>query len=68
MRLKNLRKESNYAGWINGGYFVFNKKIFNYLPNKQSMLEREPINRLTNENQLSAFKHYGFWQCMIHQG
>ena len=28
------------------------------------MLEREPINRLTNENQLSAFKHYGFWQCM----
>ena len=51
-------------GWINGGYFVFNKKIFNYLPKKQSMLEREPINRLTNENQLSAFKHYGFWQCM----
>ena len=51
-------------GWINGGFFVFDKKIFNYLPKKQSMLEREPINRLTNENQLSAFKHYGFWQCM----
>lgn len=51
-------------GWINGGFFVFNKKIFNYLPKYQSMLEREPMNRLAKDRQLISFKHYGFWQCM----
>tara|TARA_X000000950_G_C13919812_1_gene662832 strand:+ start:9886 stop:10584 length:699 start_codon:yes stop_codon:yes gene_type:complete len=52
------------SGWINGGFFVFSKKIFNYLTNKQQMLEREPIQNLTKKNQLIAFKHFGFWQCM----
>ncbi len=52
------------SGWINGGFFVFNKKIFNYLTNKQQMLEREPIQNLTKKKQLIAFKHFGFWQCM----
>jgi glucose-1-phosphate cytidylyltransferase len=51
-------------GWINGGFFVLNKKIFNYLPKYQSMLEREPMNRLAKDRQLISFKHYGFWQCM----
>jgi len=51
-------------GWINGGFFIFNKKIFNYLSKKQTMLEREPMKKLTKDNQLSAYKHYGFWQCM----
>lgn len=51
-------------GWINGGFFVFNKKIFNYLPKYQSMLEREPMNKLVKDKQLISFKHYGFWQCM----
>jgi glucose-1-phosphate cytidylyltransferase len=51
-------------GWINGGFFVLNKKIFNYLPKYQSMLEREPMYRLTKDKQLISFKHYGFWQCM----
>lgn len=51
-------------GWINGGFFVLNKKIFNYLPKYQSMLEREPMNRLVKDRQLISFKHYGFWQCM----
>ena len=49
--------------WINGGFFVFNKKIFQYL-NKDSILERQPLERLAKEHQLVAYKHTGFWQCM----
>lgn len=51
-------------GWINGGFFVFTNKIFNYLSKKQTMLERQPIKKLVKNNQLCAFKHFGFWQCM----
>ncbi len=52
------------VGWINGGYFVFNKEIFNYIPNKNTMLERDTMKNLTLKKQLMAFKHNGFWQCM----
>ena len=51
-------------GWINGGFFVFNKKIFDYLPKNQCMLERGPMTKLTQDKQLVALKHNGFWQCM----
>jgi len=52
------------SGWINGGFFVFNNKIFNLIPNKNSMLERETMKNLTKKNQLGAYKHYSFWKCM----
>jgi len=51
-------------GWINGGFFVFDKKIFNFIPKKNSMLERDTMKNLTSKKQLMAFKHQGFWQCM----
>jgi len=50
--------------WINGGFFIFNVKIFNYISGDKMMLEREPFLKLTKKNELMAFKHYGFWQCM----
>lgn len=50
--------------WINGGFFIFNEKIFNYISGDKMMLEREPFLQLTKQNELMAFKHYGFWQCM----
>jgi len=52
------------SNWINGGFFVFNYKIFNYIAGDQVMLEREPFKKLTKSNQLMAYKHYSFWQCM----
>ena len=52
------------SGWINGGFFVFSYKIFNFLSNKNQMLEKEPITKLTQKRQLMAFKHEDFWQCM----
>ena len=50
--------------WINGGFFVFNYKIFNFISNDKTMLEREPIISLVKKKQLMAYKHQGFWQCM----
>lgn len=53
-----------HGGWINGGYFVFEPDIFNYISDLQAVLEEEPLERLSEDNQLNAFKHTGFWQCM----
>ena len=50
--------------WINGGFFVFNEKIFKYIKHDLKMLEREPFKKLTQKRELMAFKHFGFWQCM----
>ena len=51
-------------GWINGGFFVFEPQIFDYLDGDSSILELAPLERLANERQLAAYRHEGFWQCM----
>lgn len=51
-------------GWINGGFFVFDPEIFNYLKNDKTFLEREPLINLGKQKKLNAYKHYGFWQCV----
>jgi len=57
-------KSRSDEGWINGGFFVINSKFLKYIKNDKTYLEREPLENLTSKNQLSAFKHEGFWQCM----
>ena len=50
---------------INGGFFVFNKEFLNTIPDDINCdLERRPLENLTNKNELSIFRHKGFWQCM----
>ena len=49
--------------WINGGFFVFNQGIFDYL-DENSVLEREPLERLSRAGELMAFQHSGFWKCL----
>jgi glucose-1-phosphate cytidylyltransferase len=52
-------------GFINGGFFVFNKKFFNYLrDNDNCYLEREPLEKLASDEELMVYAHGGFWQCM----
>ena len=51
-------------GWINGGFFVMEPKIFDYIKGNQTFLEREPLVNLSKKKNLTAFKHPGFWQCM----
>lgn len=57
-------KAQTEEGWINGGFFVFNPEIFDYIEDDQSVLEREPLEQLTTEGELMAFRHAGFWQPM----
>ena len=51
-------------GWINGGYFVFNYKLFSFLNNKNSMLERGAIQKIIDKKNFMAYEHNGFWMCM----
>lgn len=51
-------------GWINGGFFVFEPGVFDYLSDDQTILEREPLERLAADGQLMVFRHTGFWQPM----
>jgi glucose-1-phosphate cytidylyltransferase len=52
-------------GFINGGFFVFNKKFFDYLNDDDScVLEGEPLEHLASDGELMIWKHKGFWQCM----
>ena len=57
-------KAQTDAGWINGGFFVFEPEIFDYLDSEQTILERAPMERLVRDEQLMAYRHDGFWQCM----
>lgn len=58
-------KPKNYANSINGGYFVFTRKFFEYLKDEDNcVLEREPLQRLAADGELKVFHHKGFWQCM----
>jgi glucose-1-phosphate cytidylyltransferase len=52
------------VGWVNGGFFVCEPQILDFIESDSVMLEREPLERIARESQLGAFKHHGFWQCM----
>jgi len=51
-------------GWINGGYFVCQPEFFDLIKNDTTILERNPLENVAQQNQLIAYKHEGFWQCM----
>ena len=52
------------GGWINGGFFVLEPKVFDSIGGDDTVWERAPLERLAREGQLSAFRHAGFWQPM----
>jgi glucose-1-phosphate cytidylyltransferase len=58
-----FREKPPISDWINGGFFVFDPAIFEYLED-DSVLERAPFERLAADGQLAAYRHRGFWQCM----
>ncbi|BBH54061.1 glucose-1-phosphate cytidylyltransferase [Fluviispira sanaruensis] len=51
-------------GWVNGGYFVMEPSIFNYLENDLTVLEGKPLEKLASDGELMGYQHDGFWQCM----
>lgn len=51
-------------GWINGGYFVLNPRVIDYIDDDETIWERTPVERLAHDGQLMGYRHYGFWSCM----
>lgn len=52
------------GAWINGGFFVLEPQIFNYIESDDTIWEREPLESITKDGQFAAFKHHDFWKCM----
>ena len=60
-----FREKSDFDGdLINIGFMVLEPDVFDYIDDDNSVFEREPLNRLVEKNQLNAYIHKGFWQCM----
>lgn len=70
LRIENERvmqfeeKPQAGEGWINGGFFVFEPAVFNYLGDDSTILEKAPLERLAADGQLMAYRHAGYWQSM----
>ncbi len=61
--VRDIRNTRNTDLWINGGFFVFKREIFNYIKEREDLVE-EPFQRLIALQQLTAYRHEGFWACM----
>ena len=59
-----MEKPKLNSGWINGGFFVLKNDIFNFIKDDQVTFEREPLSKLSKNNQLIAYLHYNYWRCM----
>ena len=62
--IKFDEKPQAKAGWVNGGFFVLNSKIFDYIDSDMTLFEKEPMTKLYQDRNLLAYKHDGFWKCM----
>lgn len=64
-RVEEFReKPDDEVGWINGGFFVLEPKVLDYIDGDATSFEREPLHRLAIDGQLMAFEHHGFWQAV----
>lgn len=62
--VKGFREKPEDGGWINGGFFVLKPQVIDYIEDDNTIWEREPMERLVQDNQMNAFLHYGFFQPM----
>jgi glucose-1-phosphate cytidylyltransferase len=63
-KVNRFKEKTDKANVINGGFFVLEPNIFDYIDGDDTVFEREPMERLATDNQLSAYNHDGFWRCM----
>jgi len=59
-----VEKPAGEQGWINGGFFVLNRDVFDYLGGDEVVWEEEPLSALARDGQLQAFRHDSYWQAM----
>ncbi|HLF26892.1 MAG TPA: glucose-1-phosphate cytidylyltransferase [Anaerolineae bacterium] len=57
-------KPQHSEGWINGGFFVLNTRVLDYVDGDETIWERDPVERLAHAGQLVGYHHHGFWSCM----
>ena len=62
--IEGFREKPEDGGWINGGFFILNPKVVDYIENDDTVWEREPMENLVRDNQMNAFLHHGFFQPM----
>lgn len=62
-RVRGFREKPRAGQWVNGGFFCFEPGVRDYL-SEDSVLEREPLERLAAAGELHAYRHEGFWDCM----
>ena len=63
-RVNTFTEKPNIDGWMSAGYFVLDRKVFDYLGGDECIFEREPLERLAREGQLMAYRHPGFFYAM----
>jgi glucose-1-phosphate cytidylyltransferase len=64
-RVRGFKEKPNGDGaWVNGGFFVCEPQVFDFIESDDTVWENEPMERLSHEHHLSAFRHDGFWQSM----
>lgn len=62
--LSFVEKPRGDGAWVNGGFFVLEPQIFDYISGDEIVWEKEPLENLTKDRQVVAYKHHGFWKCM----
>ena len=64
-QVKNFSEKPQVTdGWINGGFFVIKPEFLDYIKDENTILEKEPLEKVASEGQLMAYKHEGEWYCM----
>jgi glucose-1-phosphate cytidylyltransferase len=65
-KVTNFREKQNNenSGWINGGFFILEPAVFDYIENDSTVFEKSPLEKLAAEKKLSAYRHMDFWQPM----
>lgn len=63
-KIEFSEKSQVAEGWINGGFFVLEPKVFDFIDINKEMFEQKPLEKISAQGQLSAYKHEGYWQCM----
>lgn len=62
--LSFMEKPKGDGSWINGGFFVCEPKVLNYIENDDTIFERSPLENLAKDGELYTYRHHGFWKCM----
>lgn len=62
--VRSFEEKPTAGGWINGGFFVLEPGVVDYIAGDSTVWEREPLTRLATDQQLVAYRHSGFWACM----